>query len=48
VPLFLGPQLLRIAIVAHSAVIVGLLPAATAVAAVLRAGEHPSVGGPAG
>jgi drug/metabolite transporter (DMT)-like permease len=27
---------------AHSAVIVGLLPAATAVAAVLRAGEHPS------
>ena len=29
---------------AHSAVIVGLLPAATAVAAVLRAGEHPSVG----
>jgi drug/metabolite transporter (DMT)-like permease len=29
---------------AHSAVIVGLLPAATAVAAVLRAGEHPSGG----
>jgi drug/metabolite transporter (DMT)-like permease len=29
---------------AHSAVIVGLLPAATAVAAVLRAGEHPSRG----
>ncbi len=29
---------------AHSAVIVGLLPAATAVAAVLRAGEHPSSG----
>ena len=29
---------------AHSAVIVGLLPAATAVAAVLRAGEHPSLG----
>lgn len=29
---------------AHSAVIVGLLPAATAVAAVLRAGEHPSAG----
>jgi drug/metabolite transporter (DMT)-like permease len=29
---------------AHSAVIVGLLPAATAVAAVLRAGEHPSPG----
>jgi len=27
---------------AHSAVIVGLLPAATAVVAVLRAGEHPS------
>ena len=27
---------------AHSAVVVGLLPAATAVAAVLRAGEHPS------
>ena len=27
---------------AHSAVIVGLLPAATAVAAVMRAGEHPS------
>ncbi|HKP21312.1 MAG TPA: DMT family transporter [Thermoleophilaceae bacterium] len=29
---------------AHSAVIVGLLPAATAVCAVLRAGEHPSRG----
>ena len=29
---------------AHSAVVVGLLPAATAVAAVLRAGEHPSRG----
>jgi len=29
---------------AHSAVIVGLLPAATAVAAVLRAGERPSRG----
>jgi drug/metabolite transporter (DMT)-like permease len=29
---------------AHSAVIVGLLPAATAVVAVLRAGEHPSRG----
>ena len=29
---------------AHSAVIVGLLPSATAVAAVLRAGEHPSRG----
>ena len=29
---------------AHSAVIVGLLPAATAVAAVLRAGEHPTRG----
>jgi drug/metabolite transporter (DMT)-like permease len=29
---------------AHSAVIVGILPAATAVAAVLRAGEHPSRG----
>ena len=29
---------------AHSAVIVGLLPAATAVAAVVRAGEHPSAG----
>jgi drug/metabolite transporter (DMT)-like permease len=29
---------------AHSAVIMGVLPAATAVAAVLRAGEHPSVG----
>jgi drug/metabolite transporter (DMT)-like permease len=29
---------------AHSAVIVGVLPAATAVAAVLRAGEHPSRG----
>jgi drug/metabolite transporter (DMT)-like permease len=29
---------------AHSAVIVGLLPAATAVAAVVRAGEHPSRG----
>jgi drug/metabolite transporter (DMT)-like permease len=29
---------------AHSAVIVGILPAATAVAAVLRAGEHPSLG----
>lgn len=29
---------------AHSAVIVGLLPAATAVTAVLRAGEHPSRG----
>ena len=29
---------------AHGAVIVGLLPAATAVAAVLRAGEHPSRG----
>jgi drug/metabolite transporter (DMT)-like permease len=29
---------------AHSAVIVGLLPAATAVAAVMRAGEHPSRG----
>jgi drug/metabolite transporter (DMT)-like permease len=29
---------------AHSAVILGVLPAATAVAAVLRAGEHPSAG----
>jgi len=29
---------------AHSAVIVGILPAATAVVAVLRAGEHPSRG----
>ena len=29
---------------AHSAVIVGLLPAATAVVAVMRAGEHPSRG----
>jgi len=29
---------------AHSAVVVGLLPAATAVAAVLRAGERPSHG----
>jgi drug/metabolite transporter (DMT)-like permease len=29
---------------AHSAVIMGVLPAATAVAAVLRAGEHPSAG----
>ena len=29
---------------AHSAVIVGILPAATAVAAVLRAGEHPTRG----
>jgi drug/metabolite transporter (DMT)-like permease len=29
---------------AHSAVILGVLPAATAVAAVLRAGEHPSPG----
>jgi drug/metabolite transporter (DMT)-like permease len=29
---------------AHSAVIVGILPAATVVAAVLRAGEHPSPG----
>jgi len=29
---------------AHSAVIVGLLPAATAIVAVLRAGEHPSRG----
>jgi drug/metabolite transporter (DMT)-like permease len=29
---------------AHSAVVVGILPAATAVAAVLRAGEHPTRG----
>ena len=29
---------------AHSAVIIGILPAATAVAAVLRAGEHPTRG----
>jgi drug/metabolite transporter (DMT)-like permease len=29
---------------AHSAVVIGILPAATAVAAVLRAGEHPSRG----
>ena len=29
---------------AHSAVVIGILPAATAVAAVLRAGEHPTRG----